>query len=365
MMKKLLAFALSATMVLCSASAVFAAPNATGGAVAAPNATGGAVAGGEIEGIVADDVYNAVLPVNGEAVTDFTYIVDPQGLIRATDAKAYNGADFEEGATVYFNNSEGDVKAYSDESNKQTITNKSSKPLKVTVKAKATVGTSGDDASLGADGTFAGTEKEVYLAIMDTVNTTGSAITAAYVPTTVTMGAAPAGAYEYKYADGAYSYSLVANADNDFTFAEYSFWITGKANPAADWKATTTVPTIDIVWDVELAPNGTPTAGLETPAQNQNKAPSIATTNYTLTAGTPINITVDFGKGDLKATSVDSVKWGTVELKTMPEYISWNSENKTITLTAACVGKLIEKGGDVVVTFNDTAATAVPLTFTK
>ena len=62
---------------------------------------------GELEGIVKTDVYQVVMPTETEGIFDF--ILDPQGLINATDGAAYEGKKFEKDSTVFFNRTYGTV----------------------------------------------------------------------------------------------------------------------------------------------------------------------------------------------------------------------------------------------------------------
>lgn len=279
-MKKLAAIALAGTMVLSSAAVAFAEPAKTG-------TSGGA---GSVEGVVTEDVYNAVLPT--ESTTAYQYIVDPQELIRQTDAAKYSGATFGEG-TVFFKNSD---KAYSNTSNAEKIINKSSKPLDVTVAAKATVTTDDTEgatnAALATGKTFSegNTALEVYLGITDSVDGNAEkALTAAGAEMKAVLGAAPEGAYEYQYDETkGYSYGLVADADK-FKFAEYSFQINGAANAAAEWKADTGVPAVSVTWTVDLAAAGA-TVTVPTPEQTQTPA-TVACNLQTVASGVGTDIT--------------------------------------------------------------------------
>ena len=124
-------------------------------------------------------VYNAVLPT--ASTTAYDYIVDPQGLIRKTNAAKYEGKEFGEG-TVFFENVDGDTSSYSNTSDAATIVNKSSKNLSVTVTATATPDSAAGAAALATSKTFAAdnTALEVYLGITDSVEgSTEKALTAA------------------------------------------------------------------------------------------------------------------------------------------------------------------------------------------
>ena len=51
-----------------------------------------------------DHVFQVILPVGTDDVFDF--IMDPQQLITKTEAAAYEGSRFEEGATLFFRHSD-------------------------------------------------------------------------------------------------------------------------------------------------------------------------------------------------------------------------------------------------------------------
>ena len=66
----------------------------------------------------------------------FDFILDPQELIYKTNASAYDGQTFEEGATLFFKRSDGEVlENYSSTSDAVTITNMGSTPIDVSITA--------------------------------------------------------------------------------------------------------------------------------------------------------------------------------------------------------------------------------------
>ena len=90
---------------------------------------------GQPEEPVDSDVIQVVLPTNAGNVFDF--ILDPQRLIEETDAAAYGGQSFEEGATLFFQRLDGGVEeAYHSTSDAVTIVNKSAVPVEVTLTAE-------------------------------------------------------------------------------------------------------------------------------------------------------------------------------------------------------------------------------------
>ena len=91
----------------------------------------------------------------------FDFIMDPQGLIEATDAVKYDGASFEKGRTLYFKNEEG-AYAYSGSSDRLTVTNKSAMPVEVTVTAKLD---HCEGLALAGDEAFSDGNGEIFLAV--------------------------------------------------------------------------------------------------------------------------------------------------------------------------------------------------------
>lgn len=322
---------------------------------------------GVIEGIVETKVFKVALPT--EATGAYNYFADPQGLIRKTNAAKYIGATFGEG-NVFFKNSDT---SYSNVSNVATIVNKSSAPLSVTVKAKATVGSSTGAANLATSKTFddSDTSLAIYLGLIDSSETpVEKAITATDTTDAsdailkAVLGAAPEDAYEYSYKDNAYQYAIKDDV-SAFKFAEYSFKITGVANEKAAWKADTVLPTVSVTWDVDLAAAGD-TVTVATPAQIA--APSIATTTYAMVANTAIDIPVNLGSGDLAATTVSKVMdpTGAWDYLSGPNQASFDATNKKITLSAGMVDACISANvGSIKVIFDDAAGTAIDVTLTK
>lgn len=303
--KKLMAGALAASMVMSTSLVAFAEDPA-------PAGTGTSSGSGSLEGVVETDVYTADLPT--QSTTAYNYIVDPQGLIRKTNAAAYSGKTFDEG-TLFFPNASGEYD-YSNTSDAAKITNKSSKNLSVKVTATATPDSATGAAALATTKTFAETNKnlEVYLGITDSVDgSTEKALAATPgVEMTAVLGAAPEDAYEYKYSSTdskKYSYALKSDV-SAFKFAEYSFQINGAANANAAWKADTAVPAVSVKWDVDLTDDAATVATPEqTPPAPAEAAPSVTTTTANLVSGQPLEISVDLGAGDKQATGIAKVSF--------------------------------------------------------
>lgn len=234
--KKILAAGLAVSMVMGSSVVAFAAEGSGSGS-------------GSLDVVEKSDVFDVVLPT--DSGTTFDYILDPTGVIKATEAEKYGGATFADGATVFFANAattEGGSVTYSATSDAIKAVNKSTMDVDITVKASVadvsgiTMASSG---TFDADDTSAG----LYLALKDSdTNNSDTAVTADGVELTSTIAALD-GAYETKYVDGKYVKQLKADATG---FEEYSFQLTGACNPKGEWAGLTEEPpVVSVVWSIE------------------------------------------------------------------------------------------------------------------
>lgn len=112
------------------------------------------------------DKVRVILPT--DAVGIFDFILDPQELIYKTNASAYEGKLFEEGATLFFKRTEGEALVdYSSTSDAVTITNKGEAPIDVVITAGITV-VAKDEFAMSDDREFTDdTRPGIYLALTD------------------------------------------------------------------------------------------------------------------------------------------------------------------------------------------------------
>ena len=96
-------------------------------------------------------------------------------------------------------------------------------------------------------------------------------------------------------------------------------------------------------------------------------APSIATTIYTMTAGTDVNVKVDLGAGDLAATGISKITYDKNGSATTLDSANYTFANGVLTIKASYVDVVMAAttSRDYVVTFDDAAQTAVMITLTK
>lgn len=233
--RKIAAGLLAATMVVSSSMVAFADEGSTTGA-------------GELEGTVSTDVFKVALPVIPEDGSDttFDFILDPEGLIKATSAEKYNGAVFGDG-TLFFANVSDSGTSYSNTSDALDITNYSS--IAVDVSLSAAVSNMAG-ITLTQDSAFTDdTSASIYLAITDGTNTV--AITEEGASVNTQMDAAGEGAYsvEWNSTEGKYEYKL--DDTDDTLFSTYSFQLTGASNAAGDWSGlANAAPSVEVVWKV-------------------------------------------------------------------------------------------------------------------
>ena len=201
------------------------------------------------------DVFKVILPTIPEDDTTFDYILDPQGLIELTDAKKYGGTDevaFEHDKTLYFKTSrtEDGRPVYDNVSNALTVTNMSSREVKITV--KATIANS-ESITMSESSTFDAddTSTSIYLALTDGTNTIPITSDAAVLNAVIN---APEDAYETVW-DGeknVYELTNTAKKEDYDGFQKYSFWLTGACNANADWSNVEgQIPEVFVVWEVK------------------------------------------------------------------------------------------------------------------
>ena len=327
--KKILAIVLATSMMFGSSITALA-DGATG--------TTGA---GKNEGHVEKEVINVVLPTIADGSTPFAYTMDPERLITATNNAHYSGATFPSAndTGVYFLT---ETNTYANTSNELTITNKSSCDVDVSVKVKAVASEGGKDIALAESSTVSTTEgsPDLYLGLKVGSDTT----TVKTEEQTITKKVeGVASNFEIVY-DSGYKYQEKSDASG---WKDLKLSMTGAVSEM-DVPAGTTAPTISVTWSFAK--------------HVDNAAPSIATTTYTMTAGTDVDINVDLGAGDLAAEGVASVVWNSTDLLAAS---SASYSNGVVTIDSAAVDYLLSDDSlprTIVITFDDEDATEVTIT---
>lgn len=176
-----------------------------------------------------DEKVRVILPT--DAVGIFDFILDPQELIYKTNAAAYEGKLFEEGATLFFKRTEGEALVdYSSTSDAVTITNKGEAPIDVVITAGITV-VAKDEFAMSDDREFTDdTRPGIYLALTDgetEVPIMGEGEEAASLTITIPPASEEEGANEC------------------------SFRLTGAANKSGDWSRMENISfEVSVTWIV-------------------------------------------------------------------------------------------------------------------
>ena len=327
-MKKGLALALAASMVIGSSLTAFAADETPGG-------TGGATGSGTSEGHVKKEVTNVVLPTNADT-TIFAYKMDPERLIQETAAGKYEeGTVFpkkEEDKGVYF--LVGD-KQYANTSKTLQAINKSSCNIKLTVGVKATASGS-DDIALAGSSTPSTTTPELYLGLK--VGNNAAEVVGTTEKTVDKVIAGTASNFETAVENDKYVYREKADAT---TWKAINFCMEGAVS-AKEIADNTTAPTVDVTWKwVKAGDTDTPaTDTVDYTTTPPEAAPSLTdpSTEYTATADTEVQVGLSLGAGTKAASTISSVKFtaptGAEKVLATTDY---SYANGKLTLKAAAV----------------------------
>lgn len=282
------------------------------------SAEGSTTGNSQLEGIIDKDIFDVVLPTIPQDDSTFDFIIDPQGLIAATNNAAYQNAIFSDADKGVFFKNEGDN--YSSTSNSLTAVNKGTCDVDVTLSAVADAlkdDTAGYDIQLADSASFASSDTTIslYLALISGNDTAVLTEDGASISSSLT--AAPTDAYEVKYNNGAYSYELtdVAQAADYTGFDSLDFNLTGACNMNADWTlAKDATPTVEVAWELDKH--------VDTPEFNGSTAIVI---NFKGDAPTA---------GSLAFTKPNGTTW-TPAASVYPTSISINADAKAVTLSAA------------------------------
>lgn len=177
-----------------------------------------------VEGAAAEkgDIVAVKLPVMKEGESSpFDFFLDPCGLLYETDAVRYGGGMVEEGATLLFENSEGEYR-FSRYSDKLTAVNESGAPVRITIEASVS---NLNEIELRGHSDFSEDQNPaIYLAVVD-----------------------DQGNEQPIYADRSAVISV------ELAEGAYSFGLMGACNPDAQWWETSVCPRVTVTWQVEPA----------------------------------------------------------------------------------------------------------------
>lgn len=196
------------------------------------------------------DVVSVALPaISEEGESPFDFIIDPQGLIFATDAAKYGGGKVEEDATILFRNHDGEYD-FSRRSDGLTVKNRSNVPVVVTVTASIE---SLGDIELSGSTDYGDSEVcSMYLAVVDDEGNEKPISEDGEISISTEMRKAPEDAYIYRIDEenGSYSYEL-SRSPEEIDFDSYSFGLTGYCNPNGKWEDVSVHPVVKVTWKVE------------------------------------------------------------------------------------------------------------------
>lgn len=281
-LKKLMALAVVATMIVGSSVTAFAEAESEDGA-------------GTYEGNDVTFGAATTLTVPTAPATGFAYIADPNGLIKESNSSRYDKATWADTAKGIFFKTSGDETngyVYSEKSAALEVVNNNASPIVVSAKVEQkTAGTSvafTDDVTFG--GTTPSTAKSVYIAITDGTTTKAIKADGAAVEIPISV-AGKVGNYELTYVDkegtenDGYEYTLKSGitTDDATKWNKTSFYVTGFINENADWSGTGfTFPEIKVTWNT--------TAGAVPMKVKSGRAASVPLTHVALTTISKISV---------------------------------------------------------------------------
>ncbi|MCI8666122.1 MAG: hypothetical protein HFG82_05590 [Dorea sp.] len=352
--KKMLAGMLTTTMVFGMGVTAFATDPPTSGTI------DGA---GDFEGHVEKDIVAVTLPT--ATATTFAYKMDPEGLIEATEKAKYSDATFEEGKNVFFQSEE---KTWTANSAKLKVINKGTVDVDVSVSASTAENA---NIEMATSSTFAEDNKNaaLYLGlkVADETAVAVQAKAAGVDDAEVSVGlCGNADNYQVTSTDNGYEFAAKDNVP-DTAWNSFEFGLVDAAcNPNGDYSAEDlSASDVTVTWSyVEREADST--AKLLDPNAVSDLAPSIVTSDVTLTRDTPANIVVDLGAGDLKATTVSKVTHPSGRYEYLANgQATYDENSKTITLTAALVNGCISSNvSSINIIFDDADQTSVSVGLT-
>ena len=364
-MRKFIKKSIAVTSALAMALSIAPLAGAADGETDIDKAKGNVTVTDQFEGYVNKKVFNVVLPT----VTSITFTLDPQGLLNIADSDKYG----QKTGAVYFSNT-GD--SYSDTSDAIEVTNQSSYGVNANIKLTVTnTETSGITVVDSADALTDATTPSIYLGLKkddgaaaalkagETTDTKklaavaedqeGGATGAGYYIDATASGDSPLGKKTYAYKLGT---GFTASADQ-----KASFKLTGKCDSTSDWSkvSSTTMDnfTVAVAWDITEA------------EIVSDKAPSIATKEYTMKNDNNITVEFDLGTGALSATSISEITYmnSSGASKTLDSQ-NYSISGNTLTIKSAYINSVISAGvtnRNYSIKFDDSANTTIEITLKK
>ena len=178
----------------------------------------------------------------------FDFFIDPQNLLFETGASLYGGGVVDEGANLLFHNRTEGKYDFSGESDKLTITNRSTVPVTITITARIT--DIGDLQMVQNKEIPEDDMPYVYLALVDDKGNEQPISGDGEVSIRVRMERASQNVYSLDSAPDNYEYRLPETPE-DISFDTYSFGLTGECSSNADWSNIFVHPKVVITWHGE------------------------------------------------------------------------------------------------------------------
>ena len=197
-----------------------------------------------------EDVVSIILPtVMEEERSPFDFVMDPLGLLYETNAARYGGGVVEEGATLLFQNKEGEYD-FSRFSDRLAVTNQSTVPVLLTISAWVT--DLGELSMVESDDFTGSDDCSVYLAVVDDQGNVHPISADGEVTIQVKMKAVPENTYVYRLSGDMQSYHLVQSDDfEEIDFDTYYLGLVGACNPNADWSDISVHPVVSVIWRID------------------------------------------------------------------------------------------------------------------
>lgn len=229
-LRKVMAGALAATMIMGSSMMAFAADDQTG------SATGTGTSVGHVD----KEVLTVTLPTNTDSV--FNYHVDPERVIDLAGSLADGTTITKNDDGVYFKQSDN---TYASSSNDVEFEGKNSVAVDVSVAAEVTASAGGKDIALVSDEDALDAATTPALLMNLTVGTETKAITPDGATAKAKLDGVPAN-FEVKVNNGAYEYSAKSGATG---WAKTAVKLSGKTN-SMDVPSDMTAPQIKLTWTI-------------------------------------------------------------------------------------------------------------------
>lgn len=193
------------------------------------------------------EIISVVLPVVEER-DPFSFFIDPLQIFYNTFGNSGGDVTVEEDTYLLFYNHNERGYTLSSQSDRLTITNKSTVPVEVTITAKIE---NVDGITVMQEEAFEDRDScDLYLALVDSDGNEQPLSEDGEVSVTVELDRAPLDAYAYMLDEDTGEYQYACRLA-DAAFDTYSFGLKGACNEKGDWTGISGNPHVTISWNVE------------------------------------------------------------------------------------------------------------------